>query len=81
MILQYKKSDDWVIATNKDNTVKNFVNTTAKKLSIDIVWKGSGIKEKAIEKKTGKTIIDIDPKYASDTFPFGVVYCSHLLDG
>ena len=62
-ILQYKKPDDWVIATNKDYTVKNFVNTTAKKLSMDIVWKGSGIKEKAIEKKTGKTIVDIDPKY------------------
>ncbi len=62
-ILQYKKPDDWVIATNKENTVKNFVNTTAKKLSMDIVWKGSGIKEKAIEKKTGKTIVDIDPKY------------------
>ena len=62
-ILQYKKPDDWVIATNKDNTVKNFVNTTAKKLSMDIVWKGSGIKEKAIDKKTGKTIVDIDPKY------------------
>ena len=62
-ILQYKKPDDWVIATNKENTVKNFVNTTAKKLSMDIVWRGSGIKEKAIEKKTGKTIVDIDPKY------------------
>ena len=30
---------------------------------MDIVWRGSGIKEKAIEKKTGKTIVDIDPKY------------------
>ena len=62
-ILQYKKPDDWVIATNKENTVKNFVNATAKKLSINIVWKGSGIKEKGIEKDTGKTIVDIDPKY------------------
>ena len=62
-ILQYKKPDDWVIATNKENTVRNFVNATAKKLSINIVWKGSGIKEKGIEKDTGKTIIDIDPKY------------------
>ena len=62
-ILQYKKPDDWVIATNKENTVKNFVNATAKKLSINIIWKGSGIKERGIEKKSGKTIVDIDSKY------------------
>ena len=62
-ILQYKKPDDWVIATNKENTVKKFLNATAKKLSIDIIWKGSGIKEKGIDRKSGRTIVDIDPKY------------------
>ena len=62
-ILQYKKPDDWVIATNKENTVKNFVNATAKKLSINIIWKGSGTKEKGVDKKTGKIIVDIDPKH------------------
>ena len=35
LILNYKKPDDWVIATNKENTVKNFVNAAAKKLSIN----------------------------------------------
>ena len=62
-ILQYKKPDDWVIATNKESTVKNFINITAKKLSIKIKWKGSGLNEKAIDQKTGKTIIEIDSKY------------------
>ena len=62
-ILQYKKPDDWVIATNKENTVKNFVNLTAKKLSLQIKWIGKGIKEKAIDIKTKKTIIDLDPKF------------------
>ena len=62
-ILQYKKPDDWVIATNKETTVKNFINMTAKKLSINIIWKGTGVKEVGVEKKTGKTIIDIDKKY------------------
>ena len=62
-ILQYKKPDDWVIATNKENTVKNFLNATAKKLSIDIIWKGSGIKEKGVDRKSGRIIVDIDPKY------------------
>ena len=62
-ILQYKKPDDWVIATNKETTVKNFINITAKMLSIDIAWKGSGVNEKGVERKTGKVIIDIDKKF------------------
>ena len=62
-ILQYKQPDDWVIATNKENTVKNFVNLTAKKLSLRLKWTGKGIKEKAIDIETKKIIIDLDPKF------------------
>ena len=35
-ILQYKKPDDWVIATNEEMTVKEFINKCAKKLNIDL---------------------------------------------
>ena len=66
-ILQYKKPDDWVIATNKENTVKNFVNTTAKKLSRKIKWIGKGINEKAIDMETKKTIVDLDKKFLRPT--------------
>ena len=66
-ILQYKKPDDWVIATNKENTVKNFVNTTAKKLSLKIKWTGKGINEKAIDMETKKTIVDLDKKFLRPT--------------
>ena len=62
-ILQYKKPDDWVIATNKENTVKKFVDLTAKKLSIKIKWVGKGIKERGIDLNSGKTIIELDPKF------------------
>ncbi len=62
-ILQYKKPDDWVIATNKENTVKNFVNITAKKIGLNISWKGKGLNEKAIDKDTGKVIVNIDKKH------------------
>ena len=66
-ILQYKKPDDWVIATNKENTVKNFVNITAKKLSLKIKWIGKGINEKAIDMETKNTIIDLDKKFLRPT--------------
>lgn len=66
-ILQYKRPDDWVVATNKETTVKNFINITAKKLSINILWKGKGAKEIGIDKKTGIKIIDIDLKFFRPT--------------
>ena len=66
-ILQYKKPDDWVIATNKEKTVKNFVNMTAKKLSMNIIWKGKGLNEKAYDRNTGKIIIDLDKKFLRPT--------------
>ena len=62
-ILQYKKPDDWVIATNKENTVKNFVNMTAKKLSLKLKWSGKGINEKATNLDTKKVVIDLNPKF------------------
>ena len=62
-ILQYKKADDWVIATNKIISVKAFINICAKKLNINIQWKNKGLKEIGIDKETKKIIIKIDKKY------------------
>ena len=62
-ILQYKKPDDWVIATNKDQTVKKFIEIVAKKLDINLIWKGKGINEKGFEKESGKILIDLNKKY------------------
>ncbi len=62
-ILQYKTPDDWVIATNEDLTVKEFINKCAKKLKINLLWKNKGIKEIGIDKNTKKTIIKLDNKY------------------
>ena len=62
-ILQYKKPDDWVIATNKDQTVKKFIEIVSKKLDISLKWVGKGINEKGIDKENGQVIIDLDKKY------------------
>ena len=66
-ILQHKKPDDWVIATNRDYTVKKFVDIVARKLNIKLSWKGKGIQEKGIDKETGKVIVDIDIKHFRPT--------------
>ena len=44
-ILQYKKPDDFVLATNKQISVKEFINLVLKKLSLKGKWKGKGLKE------------------------------------
>ena len=62
-ILQYKKPDDWVIATNEEMTVKEFINKCAKKLDIKLQWKFKGIKEIAIDGITKKIVIKIDKKF------------------
>ncbi len=61
-ILQQKKPDDFVIATGRDCTIKEFVNKTAKIINLGIKWRGNGLNEIATD-KNGKTIISIDKKY------------------
>ena len=56
LMLKQRKPQDFVIATGKQYTVKNFINNVAKKLDMKIFWKGRGINEKGIDKK-GKIII------------------------
>ncbi|MCX6762503.1 MAG: GDP-mannose 4,6-dehydratase [Candidatus Moranbacteria bacterium] len=62
-MLQQKEPDDYVLATGETHSVRDFIEECAKILKLDLVWKGKGTKEVGIDKKTGKTIIRIDPKY------------------
>ena len=62
-IMQYKKAEDWVIATNQEINVKTFINITAKKLKIKLIWKNKGLKEVGIDAVTKKIIIKIDKQY------------------
>ena len=62
-ILQKKKPDDYVIATGKQYSVRQFIGLVAKQLDINLSWVGKGINEKGIDTKTKKIIIEIDKKY------------------
>jgi len=61
-MLQQKTSDDYVISTGKQYSIKQFVNLTAKQLKMKIIWKGKGLKEKGYNEK-GLPIIECDKKY------------------
>ena len=62
-ILQYKKPDDFVIATGKSYSVREFVEIAFSLAGINISWKGKGLKEIGYDKKTNRTYIKIDKKY------------------
>jgi GDPmannose 4,6-dehydratase len=61
-MLQQKKPGDYVIATGKQYSIKQFINLTAKKLDMKITWKGKGIREKAFDQKNN-IIIECDKSY------------------
>jgi GDPmannose 4,6-dehydratase len=67
LMLQQDKPEDYVIATGKQYSVRDFVNTAAKDLNMEIDWQGSGIDEKGVDKKTGVSIVAVDPTYFRPT--------------
>jgi GDPmannose 4,6-dehydratase len=67
LMLQHNKPEDFVIATGEQHTVREFVEKAFEVLEIRITWKGKGANEKGINSKTGKVIVEIDPKYYRPT--------------
>ncbi len=60
-ILQHKKPDDFVIATGKQYSIKEFIEIVSSQLNMRIQWRGKGINEKGYH--DGKPIIACDKKY------------------
>ena len=63
LILQQPKPEDFVIATGEYHTVREFTTLAFKECGIEIEWQGSGVDEKGIDKKTGKVLVEVDPKF------------------
>jgi len=63
MILQHHTAEDFVIATGEQYSVKQFVERCAPYFDMNIEWYGEGLDEVGVDTNTGKTIVDVDPKY------------------
>ena len=63
LILQHDTPEDFVIATGEMHTVREFATLAFKEVGIELRWEGEGVEEKGIDVQTGKTLIEIDPKY------------------
>ncbi len=76
MILQADQAEDWVIATNKTTTVRDFVKMSFAEVGVELEFKGEGVEEKAFvgacnnpeyQLPIGKEVLAVDPKYFRPT--------------
>ena len=66
-ILQQETPEDFVLATGKLHSVREFCELSFQYLDMEIEWKGEGIEEKGYDKKTGAVLIEVDPYYFRPT--------------
>ena len=67
LMLQQDEPEDYVIATGRQETVRKFVELSAKKIGFTISWEGNELDEVGIRSDTGEIIIRIDPRYFRPT--------------
>ncbi|WP_044270463.1 GDP-mannose 4,6-dehydratase [Bacteroides timonensis] len=63
LILQHDVPEDFVIATGEMHTVREFATLAFGEVNIELRWEGEGVNEKGIDMKTGKVLVEVDPKY------------------
>tara|TARA_Y100000768_G_C23922153_1_gene655515 strand:- start:156 stop:1202 length:1047 start_codon:yes stop_codon:yes gene_type:complete len=62
-ILQQRQPEDFVIATGRQYSIRQFISLVSKKIDMRIIWKGKGLKEKGYDSISKKPIIAIDKNY------------------
>jgi GDPmannose 4,6-dehydratase len=66
-ILQEPAPDDYVLATGETHTVREFCELAFARIDRTIVWDGKGLQEKGLDARTGRPLIEIDPRYFRPT--------------
>ncbi|MDR1221324.1 MAG: GDP-mannose 4,6-dehydratase [Tannerella sp.] len=63
LMLQHDRPEDFVIATGQMHTVREFCTAAFREAGIDLEWNGKGPEEKGLDVKTGRVLVEVDPKY------------------
>ncbi len=66
-ILQADTPDDFVLATGETHRVREFAALAFGQLDMDLAWCGEGEHETGVDRKTGKTLLAVDPRYYRPT--------------
>ncbi|TMJ32557.1 MAG: GDP-mannose 4,6-dehydratase [Alphaproteobacteria bacterium] len=67
LMLQQDEPDDYVLATGESHSVREFVEKAFAHIGRTIVWSGSGVDEKGLEKTSGGVLVEVDPRYFRPT--------------
>jgi len=67
LMLQQAEPDDYVLATGETHSVREFVERAFAHVGRTIIWRGAGADEVGIDKRTGKELVHIDPRYFRPT--------------
>ncbi|MCQ4319144.1 GDP-mannose 4,6-dehydratase [Stutzerimonas stutzeri] len=62
-MLQADEPDVFVLATNRTETVRDFVTLAFKAVDVELHWEGSGEQERATDAATGKVVVQVNPKF------------------
>jgi GDPmannose 4,6-dehydratase len=63
LMLQQPEPDDYVIATGKTHSVRDFCDRAFRRAGFTLEWKGQGLDEVGVERGTGRVLVAIDPGY------------------
>jgi len=63
LMMQHPQPDDFVLATGRKISVRNFIELAFKETGVQIEWNGNGVKEKGFDSKSGMCRIEVDPLY------------------
>lgn len=67
LMMQQDEPDDYVLATGETTEVREFVRWAFEDVGIEIAFTGEGVAEKGLCKKTGKVLVEVDPRYFRPT--------------
>jgi GDPmannose 4,6-dehydratase len=67
LMLQQDEPDDYVLATGETTRVRDFAAKAFSEVGIELEWSGSGVNERGICKKTGRILVEVDPRYFRPT--------------
>jgi GDPmannose 4,6-dehydratase len=66
-ILQQPEPDDYVLATGEIHSVREFVEKAFAQIDVPIAWEGAGVEEKGLDAKSGRVLVQVDPRYFRPT--------------
>jgi GDPmannose 4,6-dehydratase len=67
LMLQQEEARDYVIATGETHTVREFCELAFARAGLELQWRGEGLEEKGVERRSGKVMVEIDPRYLRPT--------------